>query len=222
MGTFEDLLADGQSSRVYRSSPASGPGPAVVVLHPWWGLNADVTAFADRLAGAGFTVTAPDLYGGPTATTIEEAERLSDRMDQAAANALALAATDLALAAGPGAPVATVGFSMGAAWALWLGAERPRVVATVVYYGSLSGPSLGRGHAPVLGHFAESDPYEEPAGVAAFGNALRAAGREVMLHHYAGTGHWFAEPGRPEYDAAAAELAFERTVAFLRERLGEG
>ena len=113
----------------------------------------------------------------------------------------------------------TVGFSFGAAWALWLAAHRPAVAATVVYYGSMTGPSLDRGRAPILGHFAEQDPYEEPANVAAFEAAARAAGRAITLHHYPGTGHWFAEPGRPEHDPAAAELAFERTVAFLRERL---
>ncbi len=68
-----------------------------MVLHPWWGLNGDVMAFADRLAAAGFVVAAPDLYGGAVATTIDAAERLSEGIDEAAAAAWALAATDQAL-----------------------------------------------------------------------------------------------------------------------------
>jgi carboxymethylenebutenolidase len=48
---------------------------------------------------------------------------------------------------------------------------------------------------------------------------LRSAGRDVVFHRYLGTGHWFAEPSRDAYRADAAELAFERTVAFLRKQL---
>ena len=218
---MERLVAGDHKARAYRARPEDGRGPAVVLLHAWWGLNDDVLAFADRLAAAGFCVTAPDLYAGDVVSTIADADARVARVDDAAANTLALAAVDLALAEGshPSGRVGTVGFSFGAAWALWLAAHRPAVAATVVYYGSMTGPSLDRGRAPILGHFAEQDPYEEPANVAAFEAAARAAGRAITLHHYPGTGHWFAEPGRPEHDPAAAELAFERTVAFLRERL---
>ena len=73
-GRFEKLDAGGESVRSY----ASGAGDAsagVVVFHPWWGLNDDVIAYADRLAGAGFEVVAPDLVRGRIAATVEEAER---------------------------------------------------------------------------------------------------------------------------------------------------
>ena len=74
----------------------------------------------------------------------------------------------------------------------------------------------------MLGHFAESDPYEPDESVAAFEGELRDAGRDVVLHVYAGTGHWFAEPSRDAWRAEAADLAFERTVAFLRRHLEAG
>ena len=53
----------------------------------------------------------------------------------------------------------------------------------------------------------------------AFERSLRNAGRDVEIHRYPGTEHWFAEPSRDAYDAAAADLAFERTVTFLRRHL---
>ena len=79
---------------------------------------------------------------------------------------------------------------------------------------------IKRSKAPLLGHFAENDPYESPEGVRELEQAYRDAGREVTTHVYPGTGHWFAEPSRDAYRPDAAQLAFERTVAFLRSRLG--
>jgi carboxymethylenebutenolidase len=205
----------------HRALPAERATAGVVVLHPWWGLNNDVIAYADRLADAGFAAIAPDLYDGRVATTVEEAEALSDALNEDAADALALAAVDaLGESIGdPSARIASVGFSMGGAWALWLPAQRPEVIATVVYYGSMSGPSLTRARVPVLGHFAESDPYEPEDGLTEFERTLRIAGREVDIQRYPGTGHWFAEPSTTAYDAEAADLAFDRTVAFLRRNL---
>jgi carboxymethylenebutenolidase len=102
---------------------------------------------------------------------------------------------------------------------MWCAAQRPAVAGSVVYYGSMRGPSLTRASVPVLGHFAESDPYEPDDAVLAFERALGDAGRRAVIHRYPGTGHWFAEPSKEAYRPEAAELAFERTVAFLRQHL---
>jgi carboxymethylenebutenolidase len=221
MGTFETIHAGGATWRAYAAGDV-GPGtPGVVLLHAWWGLNDDVTAYADRLAAAGYAVLAPDMFAGEVASTIDEAERLSSAADEAAIDAIVLGtADDLADRLGPAARLAAVGFSFGAAWSLWSPAERQRVVASAVYYGSMEGPSLARATVPVLGHFAETDPYEPDEAVAAFEGTLRSAGRDVVIRRYPGTGHWFAEPSRDAYVAGAADLAFERTVAFLGRHLG--
>jgi carboxymethylenebutenolidase len=97
--------------------------------------------------------------------------------------------------------------------------ERPRLRASVVYYGTYTGGFLKRSTAPVLGHFAEEDPFEPPESVAQLEQELRDAGREAAIHTYPGTGHWFAEPSRDAYRREAAEVAFSRTIEFLRERL---
>jgi carboxymethylenebutenolidase len=221
MGKFEAIESGGTTARLYASGDFTPGAPGVVVLHAWWGLNDDVVAFADRLAAAGFAVFAPDMYGGNVVSTIEDAEKMSGSINPAGAGGLALATVDrLAERLGPASKLAMVGFSFGGAWTMWSPAERDRLVASVVYYGTLMGGSLARASVPVLGHFAENDPYETDESVAAFEAALRSAGREVVIHHYPGTGHWFAEPSRDAYRADAAELAFKRTVAFLRRHLG--
>ena len=62
---------------------------------------------------------------------------------------------------------------------MWSPVERDRLVASVVYYGSTGGPVLTRSSVAVLGHFAETDPYETEEGIAAFEATLRSAGRDV-------------------------------------------
>jgi carboxymethylenebutenolidase len=218
---FETIEAGGVTARLYAAGDARPGTPGVVVFHAWWGLNDDIVAYVDRLAAAGFVIVAPDLFGGQVASTIEEAERLSGAADEAAVDTVALASVDhLADRLGPVAKLAALGFSFGTAWAMWSPAERERLVASVVYYGSIEGPSLGRASVPVLGHFAETDPYESEEAIVAFERTLRSAGRDVVIHRYPGTGHWFAEPSKDAYRADAADLAFERTVTFLRRHLG--
>ncbi len=221
MGTFEMIEAGGAPSRAYAAGDVGSGAPGVVVLHAWWGLNDDVLAYVDRLAGAGFAVLAPDLFGGQVAVTVEEAGRLAGSADEAAVNAVVLASVDhLADRLGPAVKLAALGFSFGAYWAIWSPAQRDRVAASVVYYGAPGGSILTRAAVPVLGHFAETDPFESDEGIAEFESALRSAGRDVVIDRYQGTGHWFAEPSRDAYRTAAADLAFERTVAFLGRHLG--
>jgi carboxymethylenebutenolidase len=166
-------------------------------------------------------VAAPDLFGGQVATTVEDAERLAGAADEAAIDAIVLATVDrLAERLGPTSKLAALGFSFGAHWAMWSPTQRDQVVASVLYYGTTGGSVLTAASVPVLGHFAEDDPFETEEGVAAFEETLRSAGRDVTIHRHPGTGHWFAEPSRDAYRPEAADLAFERTVDFLRKQLG--
>ena len=214
---MDELEVAGQPVRAYVADTAGADGPGVIVFHAWWGLNDDVTAFADRLAKAGFFVIAPDLYGGAVTAEVDEAKRLTGTVDEEHANAIAFAAVER-LASRPGArAIGAVGFSFGAHWAVWSPAQRPEGRGpSVVYYGTTGGPVLAQQGGPVLGHFAEDDPFEGPEDIAAFEEGLREGGRETTIHVYPGTGHWFAEPSRDAFRKEAADLAFERTVEFLR------
>ncbi|MFL5676794.1 MAG: dienelactone hydrolase family protein [Chloroflexota bacterium] len=221
MGTIETVTVGDASARLYVADDETTATGGVLVLHPWWGLNDDVMAYADRLAGEGYHVAAPDMFGGETATTIEEAEKLAHAADEATIDEIVLASLDrLTDAIGPAGKVAALGFSFGAYWSMWSPTRRDQVVASILYYGTSDGPVLEAAKVPVLGHFAEDDPYETAEWVSEFEGVLRSAGRDVVIHRYPGTGHWFAEPSRDAYQPQAAELAFERTLAFLRSHLG--
>lgn len=205
------------------SVPPSGGGPGVLVLHAWWGLNAFFRDLCQRLASEGFVALAPDLYGGQVANTIAEAERLrSAKRSEPAYKTLTRALGDLQRVEGVvGTGVAVLGFSMGAHWALWL-AQQPElpIGAAVAYYGARSG-AYASSRAAFQGHYAEHDDYVSAGAVAKLRKTLAAAGRPAEFYTYPGTGHWFAESDRLDaYDVRAAELAWERTIAFLRQHLG--
>jgi len=206
----------------YLALPTSGAGRGVLVLHAWWGLNDTIKAFCNRLAEAGFTAFAADLYHGQIAATIPEAEKLRDAMEIQQARAdIAEAVSFLSqCAALADQGLAVIGFSLGASFALALSAAQPKLIrSAVVFYGT--GPvDFSAAQAAYLGHFAEKDVFESNEDVNALEQSLHAAGRPVTFHHYPGTGHWFFEPDRTDaYNPAAASLAWERTLAFLKETL---
>lgn len=212
-----------RSGSAYVVAPDSGRGPGVLVLHSWWGLTPFVRRWCDRLADEGFTALAPDLYRGERADRPDEAEALLAEMDVDGAADLVLSSVG-ALSRLPvtdDGPIGIVGFSMGASWALWASARAPELVAAVVaYYGS-QGVALDASQAAFLGHFAERDELVSDDEVVELEAHLRLLGRDVEFHRYAGTGHWFVEEDRPAaFDAGAAALAWDRTLAFLRTQLG--
>jgi len=210
----------------FLASPPSGAGPGVLVLHAWWGLNETIKGVCARLAEAGFVAFAPDLYHGPIAATIPEAEALGSALDgrhlEAKAEIAAAAKYLREQTAQPDDALAVVGFSLGAYYALHLSDAAPELIRSVVVFYGTGQEDFSHARADYLGHFAENDPYEPPANVEALKAALQQAGRPASIHTYPGTGHWFFEPDRPDaYNAAAAALAWDRTLAFLRRDTGD-
>jgi carboxymethylenebutenolidase len=167
---------------------------------------------------------APDLYHGKVADTIAGAETLGSALDtnykQAKAEALEAALFLKERARQANAGLAVIGFSLGAYYALNLAAADPEQIRSVVlFYGTegTMGSDFSASRADYLGHFAELDEYETQANVDSLEASLRRAGRPVTFFRYPGTGHWFFEPDRVEaYNPAAASLAWERTLAFLK------
>lgn len=215
---------DDQMAQGYLASPVHGEGPGVLVLHAWWGLNDTIRDVCHRLAEAGFVAFAPDLYHGQSAHTIAEAETLGQALDANHLRAKAeitRATSFLNERAGQtGGTIAVIGFSLGAYYALDLSAADAEHIGSVVIFYGTGGDDFSSAKAAYLGHFAENDPYEPQANVDALEAALQHAGRPVTFHRYKGTGHWFFEPDHAEaYKPTAANLAWERTLDFLRTRL---
>ena len=203
------------------------PLPALIVIHEWWGLNDNVRAMADRLAGEGYMVLAVDLYGGKTASTPAEARALMVEVvedPELARKNLQGAYDFLAVAGAP--RVGSLGWCFGGGWSLNAAQLlSDDLDASVIYYGQVTDDEdrLRVINAPILGLFAADDAGIKVESVSAFRQALERLRKEHEIHIYPGVGHAFANPTGKNYDAAAATDAWDKTVEFLGRHLsGDG
>jgi carboxymethylenebutenolidase len=209
---------NGQPAKGYLALPSEIDAPGVIVLHAWWGLNPFFRGICDRLAAEGFVAFAPDLNEGKVAQTVEEAKQIMTESDFARKHAIVATTPDFLR----GRPevrkeaFSVIGFSMGASWSLALSSERPDAIQKVVIFYGTEGADFSRIRAELLGHFSDVDEWEPMDGVRAMEADMRAAGMDPLLYTYPSTSHWFFEEDRPEYDAESSELAWTRTLEFLR------
>jgi carboxymethylenebutenolidase len=176
---------------------------------------------ADRLAGDGFTVMAPDLFDGRVLTTIEDAEAYTTAIerggglgglnpDRITGRVEATLDHLLAHPDARGDRAAIVALSFGGWYGSQVAAGRSDVGAFVSIYSDVYQGPAG---AAYLGHFAENDQFvDSPA-------MDKPLPEGSAAHIYPGMKHWFTEPDRPEFNEEAAELAYSRTMEFLRANL---
>jgi carboxymethylenebutenolidase len=195
------------------------PKAGILVLHAWWGRNADVLARAEKLRAEGYIVAAPDLFGGRVASTIEAAKEQT-RGEAENEAALTQIVDDAVRELGQKVDrIGIVAWSFGV-WYAWKAgmAHHDKVRALVLFYGI--GPANAAAPLPpVLAHYAEHDEFEDLADARKVERELVAAGKDVRVELYPGTKHWFDEPSRPEFDKAASALAWDRTREFLKRHL---
>jgi carboxymethylenebutenolidase len=178
-------------------------------------------AFCTQLAESGFVAFAPDLYHGKVADTIPDAEALGKALDtnylQAKADIVEATMFLNERVGQADRGLAVIGFSLGAYYALELAAADPGHIRSVVIFYGTGGSDYSSSRAAYLGHYAENDEFEPQSNVDDLEASLRRAGRPVTFYRYSGTGHWFFEPDRVQaYNQAAAGLAWDRTLAFLK------
>jgi carboxymethylenebutenolidase len=209
-------MADDQG--FYLAEPSRAGRAGVLVVHDWYGLLPHVRAICDELAAAGLVALAPDLYDGRTTTDPGQAEALMEGLDQATARARLDEAVGTVRARAGGGPVGVLGWSLGGMYAVGQ-AARGNVDAAALYYAAGDEDDAAKIHCPVLLHLAETDEFDPPEFFSAFVDALRAAGTEVEVHTWPGTGHSFANRDVALYAPDAAAEALAITVGFLRDRL---
>ena len=210
---------NGEKAKGYLATPSQPNGPGVIVLHAWWGLNQFFKDLCDRLAAEGFVAFAPDLNEGRVATTIDEAKQIMSELNFERKKAIADVMVDT-LRAQPEVrkgPLSLIGFSMGAVWSLALADEFPNDIGKVVLFYGVGETDFTRVKADILGHFSDSDEWEPLDGIRAMEEDMHSAGLEPVFHIYPMVQHWFFEQDRPEFDLQAAEVAWKRTLEFLRK-----
>lgn len=205
------------------STPASGSGPGVIVIQEWWGLVPHIESVCDRLAHEGFTALAVDHYRGETATEPDDAQKhmLGLEVPRAAADLAAAARFLVASDACSSAQVGAVGFCMGGGLALLAPTVAEECSLAVAFYPAMPWPEYDPDWSRYAGkravvHEAESDAQWAKPRIAAYAEAIRAAGGEAQLWEYPGSVHAFFNDDRPEvYQHGIAEVAWQRTIDAL-------
>jgi len=201
---------------------AQAPGSAkyVVVIQEWWGLNEQIRGVCERFAAAGFSALAPDLYQGRVTSNPDEANHMMSGLDWVGATEQDVRGAVQYLKT-RGGRAAVMGFCMGGALTIIAGVKIPDLDAAVCFYGippaEAADPKALR--VPLQGHFANQDDWCTPAAVNALETTLKEARVSHELFRYDAQ-HGFFNEQRPDvHDAAASQLAWERTLRFLNAHL---
>ena len=200
------------SGLAYFISPEA-PGPGVLLLHSWFGLNSSTKRLADRLADEGFTVLAPDLLAEALPSDRAEAEATLQAADP---NYLASATLSGAgVLARRSKSIQVVGLGMGGSLGLWASVRLPDLITGAVSIYGAQSMDFAASRSAYQIHLAENDSWL-PEDDAIFMEAtMRLEALEVDVYSYPGTSHGFFEEG-PTHDESASDLVWNRMLTFLR------
>ncbi|MDO9415580.1 dienelactone hydrolase family protein [Pararhizobium sp.] len=226
--TAEDITYPGaggdMKGYLVRPKDAAGKLPAVIVIHENRGLNPHIRDVARRMALDGFVALAPDFLSpaGGTPEDEDKAREMIGALD--AAKTVDNAEATVKFLAGHEASngnVGAIGFCWGGGMVNKLAVASPDLKAGVAYYGAQPKaedvPSI---KAPLLLQYAGLDERIN-AGIEAYRKALTDNGKEFTIYVYEGVNHAFNnDTSAARYDKAASDLAWGRTVEFLKAKLG--
>ncbi|THF59607.1 dienelactone hydrolase family protein [Ollibium composti] len=207
-----------------RPAESSGKLGAVIVIHENRGLNEHIRDVARRVALEGFIALAPDLLSseGGTPANEDKAREMISGLDpaQPIADGVATVAYLKTIEGGNG-KVGAIGFCWGGGQVNMLAVNAADLDAGVAYYGAQpkDEAAIAKIHAPLLLHYAGLDERIN-AGIEAYRKALDANHKQYTVYVYDGVNHAFNnDTSAARYDKAAADLAWGRTIAFLKEKL---
>ncbi|MFO1398204.1 MAG: dienelactone hydrolase family protein [Burkholderiales bacterium] len=222
MGKWIELTAaDGVTIKGYQADPAGKPRGGLVVVQEIFGVNSHIRDVCDRYAADGYLAVAPAIFDrverdvelGYTPDDMVRGRDLRARckLDQVLADIAAARA--VAATAGR---VGIIGYCWGGYLAYVSASRLPGFSCAIAYYGGGMQDALDeKPKVPVLGHFGEKDQHIPVAGI----RKLAAANPSLEVHFY-DADHGFNCDQRGSYDAAAARVARERTLAFLQVHVG--
>lgn len=224
--TTADIQYKGASGQVmaYLAHPkAEGKYPAIIVIHENRGLQPHIKDVTRRFALEGFVALAPDALSaqGGTPATPEEAGPMFQKMDYETTKKDFVAAVDY-LKTNPltTGKVGCTGFCWGGAMTNQVAVNSPRLNAAVPYYGSApKEEEVPKIKASMMLHYAGDDERINQ-GIPAYEAALKKAGVDYKLYMYEGAQHAFNNDSNPQrYNKEAADLAWQRTIEFFKEKL---
>ena len=225
MGERVQFPSNGHTCSGYFAAPASGRGPAVVVIQEWWGLVPHIEDLVDRFASMGFCAIAPDLYHGETTKSPDQATKLLMELDvdRAGKEIAGAGAYLLARPECTSKKYGVVGFCMGGALAQYAATfDAEHVGAAVSFYGGFKkvNTQWEKLEAPLLLIYGEKDKGVPPEHGRELAEKLRAMGKNVELAIYPGADHAFFNDTRPEvHNPQAAADAWQKTVELFKRSL---
>ena len=223
-----DVVYGGSSGEMkgylVRPKDETGPLGSVIVIHENRGLNPHIRDVARRMALEGFIALAPDFLSpsGGTPDDEDKARDMIGKLDPAVTVADAEASLQfLAGLDGANGKVGAIGFCWGGGLVNRLATKSPDLKAAVAYYGAQPpAKDVPAIKAALLLHYAGLDERIN-AGIDAYRKALEENGKTFEIHIYDGVNHAFNnDTSAARYDKAAADLAWQRTVAFLKKNIG--
>lgn len=208
---------DGKDASGYFAS-AGGGAPGMVVIQEWWGVNDQIKGVADRLAGLGYHSLVPDLYKGKVTVEAEEASHMMQNLDFADAATDVRGAVEHLKQSCP--KVGVIGFCMGGALTVLAAVYAKAADAAVCWYGVPPEEAADTRtiSMPFQGHFALEDTAFPPAQVDALEARLKEGNVAHEIYRYQAQ-HAFGNETGAHYNADAANLAWERSTAFLARHL---
>lgn len=217
--------ATGEVRAYFAKAKADGKLPGVVVIHENRGLNAHIEDVTRRVALEGFLAMAPDALSpvGGTPEDPDQAREFIGKLDsQSTVKNFVAAVKFLKTHPMSTGKVGVIGFCWGGGIANQVAVNSPDLVAAVPYYGMQpAAEDVPKIKAALLLHYAGLDERID-AGIPAFETALKAASVNYQIYVYEGAKHAFNNDTSAErYNKAAADLAWQRTISFLKQKLKE-
>ncbi len=211
----------------FMASPKEkGSYPALILIHEWWGLNDDIKAKAKKFAKLGYVTLAIDLYGGKSSTNRADAKVYASTVRQNQSKAFENIKKALKFIKNKNnvikERVGSIGWCFGGGWSYQIAKNNLGVKSSVIYYGRFNPKDdLQKMRADIIGHFAQTDRSISIDNVKEFQVKLKTLKGNHEVYIYPNTSHGFAsrEGSNKKYMKDAADLAWDRTISFLKSNL---